>query len=83
MLKINFWMLPDETLVCKIEDDGIGREESAKLHIQNGKDYTSVSTSLTEQRKELLNQLGYQIEITVQEQQKNSGTTVTIQIGYL
>jgi ligand-binding sensor domain-containing protein len=83
MLKINFWMLPDETLVCKIEDDGIGREASAMLHLQNGKDYTSVSTSLTEQRKELLNQLGYQIEITIQDQQKNTGTVVTIQIGYV
>ncbi len=80
-LQIHFWTLTDETLVCKVEDDGIGREAAAQL--QPDKQHQSVSTSLTQTRMELLNQLGYKIEIIVEDLQKTTGTVVTIQIGYV
>lgn len=80
-LQIHFWTLADETLVCKVEDNGIGREAAAQL--QPDKPHRSVSTSLTQTRLELLNQLGYQIEIKIEDSPKNAGTIVTIQMGYV
>lgn len=80
-LQVLFWTLPDETLVCQVIDDGIGREAAAQITPQ--KQHQSVSTNLTQTRTELLNQLGYKIDIAIQDHQKNSGTMVTIQIGYV
>ncbi len=80
-LQIHFWTLADETLVCKVEDNGIGREAAAQL--QPDKPHRSVSTSLTQTRLELLNQLGYHIEIKIEDSPKNAGTIVTIQMGYV
>ncbi len=82
MLRVQFLGLPNEALLCQIEDDGIGREASQRLLNQDSKEYTSVSTNLSQKRAELLNQMGYSIEIKVEDRLLGSGTVVTIQIGY-
>lgn len=83
MLKVNFFTLPDETIVCKVEDNGIGRQAAAELQKIKPQQKNSVSTTLTMQRAHLLNLLGYQIEIHTEDAVKNSGTIVTIRINHV
>jgi hypothetical protein len=82
MLRVQFLGLPNETLLCQIEDNGIGREASRQISHQSPREYNSVSTNLSQKRAELLNQMGYSIEIKVEDRRQGSGTVVTIQIGY-
>ncbi len=82
MLRVQFLGLPNEALLCQIEDNGIGREGSRRLLNQAPKEYTSVSTNLSQKRAELLNQMGYSIEIKIEDRRQGAGTVVTIQIGY-
>lgn len=81
LLRLHFFTLAHETLVCRVEDDGIGREAAAALQQAKSKTQVSVSTALTAQRVALLNQLGYDIRITVEDTFKNTGTMVTIQLN--
>ena len=81
-LRVQFLGLPHEVLLCQIEDDGVGREVSRRLENLDPKEYTSVSTNLSQKRAELLNQMGYAIDIKVEDRLQGSGTVVTIQIGY-
>ena len=80
-LKLHFFTLSTETLICKVEDDGIGRAAAQALQLHKPKIQSSVSTTLTEQRVLLLNQLGYHIEIKIENTLKNTGTIVTIQLN--
>lgn len=80
-LKLHFFTLSAETLVCKVEDDGIGRAAAQALQLHKPKTQSSVSTTLTQQRILLLNQLGYHIEIKIEDSLKNTGTIVTIQLN--
>jgi hypothetical protein len=80
-LKLHFFVLSAETLVCKIEDDGIGRTAAQALQLHKAKIQSSVSTTLTQQRVLLLNQLGYHIDIKIEDALKNTGTVVTIQLN--
>lgn len=76
---VRFWLDTDETLVCEVEDDGIGREQS-RLRKENAiQTYTSEGTNLVKQRVELLNQLGYQIHIETLDRE-GGGTKVTIRM---
>ncbi|MFN3379105.1 MAG: histidine kinase [Runella zeae] len=83
LLKLHFFTLPDETLVCKVEDNGIGRKAAAEFQKFKTQSKSSVSTTLTAQRAKLLNQLGYHIEINVEDAIKTTGTIVTIQINHV
>jgi len=44
-----------ENLVCTIEDNGVGREESARINKNRNPNHKSFSTSATQKRLELLN----------------------------
>jgi LytS/YehU family sensor histidine kinase len=81
LLKLHFFTLAHETLVCKVEDNGIGREAAAALQQVKPKAQASVSTTLTNQRVVLLNQLGHDIRINIEDPLKNTGTIVTIQLN--
>ncbi len=43
-------------LVCSVEDNGVGRQASAKLQEQNARKHKSVALDVTEERLEFLNQ---------------------------
>lgn len=76
---VRFWLDADETLVCEVEDDGIGREQS-RIRKENAiQTYTSEGTNLVKQRVELLNQLGYQIHIETLDRE-GGGTHVIIRM---
>ena len=62
-LKVDFY-LENQTLVCAIEDNGIGREKSAMLNKNKLKKHKSFATSATQNRIELLN-IGREKDITL------------------
>lgn len=68
----------DETLVCTIDDDGIGRRASADLKKQSEHSYKSLGTRLVHERVKLLNETDYDIKIETID--KIKGTTVIIKI---
>jgi ligand-binding sensor domain-containing protein len=49
--------LKDNSLICEIEDNGVGREMAAEIRNRNLKMYTSKATSLTDERIKLFNLL--------------------------
>ncbi|MBO0951833.1 sensor histidine kinase [Fibrella forsythiae] len=69
-----------ETLICIIEDDGIGRDQMRTIHAQSAKAYKSLGTSLVQQRVNFLNNLGYAIAIQTDDR-LGGGTVVTITIA--
>lgn len=76
---VRFWLDTDETLVCEVEDDGIGREQS-RIRKENAiQAYTSEGTNLVKKRVDLLNQLGYQIHIETLDRE-GGGTHVIIRM---
>jgi ligand-binding sensor domain-containing protein len=80
-LLIHFLSLDEDTLICTIEDDGVGREKAAELQLTSIKKYKSRGTQLVKKRIEILNEMGYEIEINIDDRLKG-GTVVTIKIGY-
>ncbi|MBK9508109.1 MAG: histidine kinase [Cytophagaceae bacterium] len=68
----------DETLICTIDDDGIGRRASADLKKQSEHSYKSFGTRLVQERVKLLNESDYDIKIETID--KIQGTTVIIKI---
>jgi ligand-binding sensor domain-containing protein len=79
-LKVHFSLDAEDALTCLVEDNGVGLEEAKRLQAQSIKHFQSLGTSLTEQRKEILNQLGYNIQIKT-EDRIGGGTVVTIKIA--
>ncbi len=70
----------DETLVCTIEDDGIGREGMREIHQHSRRAYKSLGSDLVQKRVESLNQLGYDIRIRTDDRLAG-GTVVTITLA--
>lgn len=70
----------DETLVCTIEDDGIGREGMKQIHHTSRRAYKSLGSDLVQRRVEALNQLGYAIRIRTDDRLAG-GTVVTLTIA--
>ena len=56
-LLIRFVALTNETLICTIEDDGVGREAARQIQANSLRKYKSRGTGLVEKRKQL--GLGY------------------------
>jgi len=54
-LTVSFLLLNEQTLVCTIEDNGIGRKRSEEMNSLRKKRYTSFATGATQKRLELLN----------------------------
>jgi ligand-binding sensor domain-containing protein len=68
-----------DTFVCKIMDDGIGRERSVQNREKSIKAHKSRGLQLIMQRVQLLNELNYNINIDF-EDPESGGTTVIITI---
>jgi LytS/YehU family sensor histidine kinase len=83
-LKVNF-TLENQTLICTIADNGIGRKQSAILNANRLKKHKSFATSATQNRIELLN-VGRSEDITlhifdlIDDKGKALGTRVEIKI---
>lgn len=77
-LNISFDYL-DYTLICTIEDDGIGRKRAAEIKNNSRHSYKSLGTYLVHDRVKLLNKSGYNISIET-EDRIGGGTVVTIKI---
>jgi two-component system, LytTR family, sensor kinase len=56
MLKVDFKLLDEDTILCVVEDNGIGRELARKMQERDGYHlhHKSRGTSITEQRLEIL-----------------------------
>jgi ligand-binding sensor domain-containing protein len=80
-LWIHFLSLDEDTLICTVEDNGVGRKKAAELQQSSFKKYKSRGTDLVSRRVEILNEMGYTIDIKTDDGLKE-GTIVTIKIGY-
>jgi two-component sensor histidine kinase len=77
---VRFWLEEDETLVCQIEDNGIGREASSKRKEEAIQTHRSEGTNLVRKRAELLKQLNYFIDIQTTDRPEG-GTSVLVKIN--
>jgi two-component sensor histidine kinase len=62
----NLWLKFKEEngqMICSIEDDGVGMEEAMQLQKQTFVTHTSLGSKIVKERVDLLNELGYDIEI--------------------
>ncbi|HHB77823.1 MAG TPA: hypothetical protein ENK85_01165 [Saprospiraceae bacterium] len=84
LLKVEVLENENDCLVVIIEDDGIGREQAAKLKAQSLKNYKSMGMGITKSRIELHNQInakGIKVEVTdVFKDRKMTGTRVKITV---
>jgi len=65
-------------ICCKIEDDGVGREQAKRIQEKSEYIYKSRGQSLVKERAKLLNELGYPVRIVI-EDRPGGGTLVTIE----
>lgn len=78
-LIINFSKL-GEVLICKVIDDGVGREAAHQFQKESKKIYVSRGKKLVEDRVKILNEVGYHIKIDTSDN-AYGGTTVTLSIS--
>lgn len=55
-VKVQFSLFDDDTILCVVEDNGIGREKARQLRLQDPRyqDYRSKGTNITEKRLQIL-----------------------------
>ncbi|WP_353484721.1 histidine kinase [Haliscomenobacter sp.] len=55
-IKVDFSLFNEDTILCVVEDDGIGREKARQMHLNDGRynNHRSRGTAITEQRLQLL-----------------------------
>lgn len=85
-LNINI-SLNEETIICSIEDDGIGREKAAEIKKASGIERKSRGMLITKERLEILNQYSkdhYTVNVVdlVDANGKAAGTRVEVTILY-
>jgi two-component system LytT family sensor kinase len=89
LIKIDFCLIDENTILCKVEDDGIGRQKARELQLKNPnfKDHKSMGTRITQDRLEILLRSRNMDENAVEihdlmdkETGKGSGTLVEIRI---
>lgn len=58
LVEVRFSLLDDDTILCTVEDNGIGREKARQMQRANGyfNDHRSRGTSITRKRLQLLHQ---------------------------
>jgi sensor histidine kinase YesM len=66
-------------MICRIEDDGVGIAEAMHLQKQTFVTHTSLGSKIVRERVDLLNELGYGIEIKTSPRTPN-GTIVEIRL---
>ncbi len=86
-LKIMFHNLPEGTLRCIVEDNGIGREKAIEIRQQSGITRKPRGMLITQERLEILNKQSrknYSVQITdlKDERGEAAGTRVEINIQY-
>jgi sensor histidine kinase YesM len=56
LIKIDFSLIDENTILCTVEDDGIGRQKARDLQLKNPsfKDHKSMGTRITQDRLEIL-----------------------------
>lgn len=70
----------EAALSCEVEDDGIGRDRAKALQKKSLKHFKSRGTNLVKRRIEILNEMGYEIDIRT-EDRIEGGTRVLIKLG--
>ncbi len=68
-----------EQLICKVIDDGVGRDAAQQYQKESKKIYVSRGKKLVEDRVKILNEVGYEIILETSNNELG-GTTVTISI---
>jgi LytS/YehU family sensor histidine kinase len=55
-IRVDFSLYNEDTILCVVEDDGIGRDKARQMHLNDGryKNHRSRGTAITEQRLQLL-----------------------------
>ncbi len=76
-LQIRCYTDPDDRLVIEVEDNGVGRAEVARIQQKAIKPHVSHGSNLVEDRIRLLNQIGYQITLGI-EDAPTGGTLVRL-----
>lgn len=86
-LKLSIYEDKFETLICVIEDNGVGRQRAAELRQRSIRNYKSRGTQIVNERLEALKQTEeFEIEIEVNDLNENAadvGTKVIIQVKEL
>lgn len=86
LLEVKFYT-EDQKLYCTVRDNGIGREESARLKTNHQKTYQSTGIKNTRERIDILNKLhGTSLQISIfdlNENGKATGTLVRISLPYI
>ncbi len=86
ILQINFKSIKNNSLICEIIDNGIGRHESIKINQKRQNKPASFAMTANNERVNLYNRINTnQIKISIEdvmEDNKVSGTKVTIHIPY-
>ncbi|MEL7005315.1 MAG: ATP-binding protein, partial [Bacteroidota bacterium] len=74
----------EETILCRIKDNGVGRSEAKRLESGHLKNHKSVGMSVSQRRLELINnqhKMTTSIAITdLMEQDQSAGTMVEVRI---
>ena len=77
----------DDSILCSIEDNGIGRSRAAELNSGGNKKYKSLSTDINRRRLELITSLykeEYKIQITdLMKDQEPAGTRIELTLPIL
>jgi LytS/YehU family sensor histidine kinase len=83
-LNVAFTLESQDVLLCKISDNGIGREQAARIKKSSIKSYQSMGTKIIRDRMELMKKQSnvFDLQIIDETDQKGNpcGTTVVIKI---
>jgi anti-sigma regulatory factor (Ser/Thr protein kinase) len=79
--------LEDENIICRIEDNGVGRAKAKEINTEKNNTHKSMGTTITQDRIELINSI-YKTNISVEyidlfdDKQESKGTVVKITFTY-
>jgi len=79
--------LEDENIICRIEDNGVGRAKAKEINAEKNNTHKSMGTTITQDRIELINSI-YKTNISVEyidlfdDKQESKGTVVKITFTY-
>ena len=92
LIKIEFKLKDDDTILCVVEDDGVGRQKAIEVQSPSGhiNSHKSLGTKITQERLEILNNKNSEIQEVVKiidlydkESGKPCGTRVEVLIPIL
>lgn len=78
--------LEGDTIVCQVEDDGVGRKRSAEFQNKRSKNHKSQGMNITRDRLSIINKVGGSgLSVTVEDvnpNEENTGTRVRIYVPF-